>query len=375
MTIILFLAVLSVLVVVHELGHFLAARLFGVGVEEFGLGFPPRLLGWFRNGRHHWRTVGWRTRRRRHHTIFSLNWIPLGGFVRLRGEEGIRWPGDKTNFANKTIGQRAVIIVAGVVMNIVLATVLFIGGLTIGWPQATDNLHSGARVISRQVAVIEVLPDSPAKQAGLQPGDAIVQAGGLAVESIAGLRLINSDSAGQPVNYQISRQSKMINLAIAPKPMEISSGQYGIGVALAESGLVAYRWPQAVWEGLSLTANNLKDIAVGFWYLSAGLFQGQDMSDQVAGPVGIAVLTGQISHLGWIYLLQFIALLSLNLAFINILPLPALDGGRLFFIVLEKITGRPTRANLEVAIHNIGFILLLALVIFITFQDVGRLIK
>jgi regulator of sigma E protease len=122
-------------------------------------------------------------------------------------------------------------------------------------------------------------------------------------------------------------------------------------------------------------ANNLKDIAVGFWHLLAGLFQGQDMSDQVAGPIGIAVLTGQISHLGWIYLLQFIALLSLNLAFINILPLPALDGGRLFFIVLEKITGRPTRANLEVAIHNIGIILLLALIIFITFQDVGRLIK
>lgn len=374
MTVLIFLAVLSVLVVVHELGHFLAARLAKVEVEEFGLGFPPRLVGWFKNGRGHWRAVSWRSKKH-HHTIFSLNWIPLGGFVRLRGEDGVERPGDQSNFANKTIGQRILIIVAGVVMNIILATVIFIGGLSIGWPQATDNLGPQAKIINKQVAVMEVIADSPASQVGLQAGDLIVGVNDQPLASIAELRRINQDSAGQPVAYRVNRQEAIIDFKIAPQVMDNSNNQYSIGVALAESGLVTYAWPRVIWEGFRLTALSLRDIAVGFWQLLAGLFQGQNMSDQVAGPVGIAVLTGQISSLGWIYLLQFVALLSLNLAFINILPLPALDGGRLLFIVIEKITGRPTKAKIEAVIHNIGFILLLALIAVVTFQDIGRLLK
>ena len=374
MTVLIFLAVLSVLVVVHELGHFLAARLAKVEVEEFGLGFPPRLVGWFKNGRGHWRAVSWRSKKH-HHTIFSLNWIPLGGFVRLRGEDGVERPGDQSNFANKTIGQRILIIVAGVVMNIILATVIFIGGLSIGWPQATDNLGPQAKIINKQVAVMEVIADSPASQVGLQAGDLIVGVNDQPLASIAELRRINQDSAGQPVAYRVNRQEAIIDFKIAPQVMDNSNNQYSIGVALAESGLVTYAWPGVIWEGFRLTAFSLRDIAVGFWQLLAGLFQGQNMSDQVAGPVGIAVLTGQISSLGWIYLLQFVALLSLNLAFINILPLPALDGGRLLFIVIEKITGRPTKAKIEAVIHNIGFILLLVLIVFVTFQDVLRLVR
>lgn len=372
MTIIIFLVVLSVLVLVHELGHFLAARWTGVQVEEFGLGFPPRAIGWFRNGRQHWRLAK-SSFKKVGHTIFSINWIPLGGFVKLRGEDGVSQPDDQTNFANKKISQRCLIIVAGVVMNIALAAVIFIGGLTIGWPQATDNLGPSARVINRQVAVIDVLPDSPAKQAGLQPGDAITKANNQEINSIAELRQVNNDSAGQAINYQIKRQEQIFDLTIAPRILESAGGKYGLGVALAESGLVSYPWPQAIWEGTRLAVTGLRDIAVGFWQLLVGLFRGQNMSDQVAGPVGIAVLTGQISRLGWLYLLQFVAILSLNLAFINILPLPALDGGRLFFLVLEKITGRPAKAQLEATIHSIGFILLLALVALITFKDVIRL--
>lgn len=374
MTILIFLAVLSVLVVVHELGHFLAARLVKVKVEEFGLGFPPRLLGWFKNGRGHWRTIGFRAQRHQH-TIFSINWIPLGGFVRLRGEDGVDRPGDKTNFANKTIAQRLLIIVAGVVMNIIMATLIFIGGLSVGWPQATDNLGPKAKVVNRQVVIVDVLADSPASQIGLETGDLIININGQPVGSIAELRQVNQESAGQPVAYQINRQDKMLELEISPRIMESSAGQYSLGVALAESGLVTYAWPRAIWEGMRLTATSLRDIASGFWQLLAGLFHGQNMSDQVAGPIGIAVLTGQISSLGWIYLLQFVALLSLNLAFINILPLPALDGGRLLFIIIEKISGRPVKAKIEAIIHSIGFILLLALIAVVTFQDIGRLLK
>ena len=374
MTVIIFLAVLSVLVVVHELGHFLAARWNGIGVEEFGLGFPPRLVGWFKNGRGHWRSISWRLQKHRH-TIFSLNWIPLGGFVKLRGEDGVDRPGDRQSFNNKTASQRVLVVVAGVVMNIVLATLIFIVGLSVGWPQATDNLGPKARVANQQIAIIDIIDNSPAKQAGLQAGDLITSINQQVVGSISQLRQLNQESAGQPLDYQIDRQGEMISIKIEPQIMENSSGQYNIGAALAESGLVSYPWPQAIWEGVRLTGLGLRDIAVGFWQLLSGLFHGQNMSDQMAGPVGIAVLTGQISSLGLVYLLQFVALLSLNLAFINILPLPALDGGRLLFIVIEKITGRRTKAQIEALVHNIGFILLLSLIVLITFQDVGRLLK
>ncbi|HPW44218.1 MAG TPA: RIP metalloprotease RseP, partial [bacterium] len=362
MTVVIFLAVLSVLVVVHELGHFLAARWTGVGVEEFGLGFPPRLIGWFKNGRGHWRTIGWRPPRHRH-TIFSLNWIPLGGFVKLHGEDGIDRPNDPQSFSNKKAGQRILVVIAGVVMNIVLAAIIFIIGLSVGWPQATNNLGPQARVANQQIAIIEVIPDSPANQAGLQAGDLITSINQQTIASINQLRQLNQESAGQPLNYQIKRQETELDIQVKPQMMDGNNSQYTIGAALAESGLVSYAWPRAIWEGWRLTALSLKDIAVGFWQLLNGLFHGHNMADQVAGPVGIAVLTGQISSLGFIYLLQFVALLSLNLAFINILPLPALDGGRLLFIAIEKITGHRTKAQIEALVHNIGFILLLSLII------------
>ncbi|HNW19776.1 MAG TPA: RIP metalloprotease RseP [bacterium] len=374
MTVVIFLAVLSVLVVVHELGHFLAARWTGVGVEEFGLGFPPRLIGWFKNGRGHWRTIGWRPPRHRH-TIFSLNWIPLGGFVKLHGEDGIDRPNDPQSFSNKKAGQRILVVIAGVVMNIVLAAIIFIIGLSVGWPQATNNLGPQARVANQQIAIIEVIPDSPANQAGLQAGDLITSINQQTIASINQLRQLNQESAGQPLNYQIKRQETELDIQVKPQMMDGNNSQYTIGAALAESGLVSYAWPRAIWEGWRLTALSLKDIAVGFWQLLNGLFHGHNMADQVAGPVGIAVLTGQISSLGFIYLLQFVALLSLNLAFINILPLPALDGGRLLFIAIEKITGHRTKAQIEALVHNIGFILLLSLIILITFQDVSRLLR
>lgn len=372
MTALIFLAVLSVLVLVHELGHFLAAKITGVEVEEFGLGFPPRAIGTFRNSRKKWKMfrssfgkIG--------HTIFSLNWIPLGGFVRLRGEDGQSQAGDKKNFVNKTAGQRFFILIAGVVMNFLLAAIIFSVGLSIGWPQATDNLSRGAKVTDQQVIAIEVVKDLPAEKAGLKSGDAITKVDNQVVESVNKLRQINNQIGAKEIVYQVKRDNQLIELKITPQILDNQPGQYGIGVALAESGIVSYPWLKAIGEGFKLAVVGLKDIAVGFWQLLAGLFSGQDMSDQVAGPVGIAVLTGQVSRLGWLYLMQFVALLSLNLAFINILPLPALDGGRLLFIVCEKIAGRPVKANIEAIIHSIGFILLMAFVAFITLKDIIRL--
>lgn len=372
MTTLIFLAVLSVLVLVHELGHFLAAKITGVEVEEFGLGFPPRAIGVFRNSRKRWKIF--RTSFGKiSHTIFSLNWIPLGGFVRLRGEDGQSQAGDNKNFINKTASQRFFILIAGVTMNFLLAAVIFGIGLSIGWPQATDNLPKGATVTDQQVIAIEVVKNLPAEKAGLKAGDAITKVNNQTVDSVNKLRQINNQNGAKEISYQIKRDGQVLELKVTPQILENQPGQYGIGVALAESGMVSYFWPRAIWEGFKLAVFGLKDIAVGFWQLLAGLFSGQNMSDQVAGPVGIAVLTGQVSRLGWLYLLQFVALLSLNLAFINILPLPALDGGRLLFIVCEKIAGRPVKANVEAIIHSIGFILLMAFVAFITLKDIIRL--
>lgn len=372
MTVVIFLGILGILVLVHELGHFLAARAIGVGVEEFGLGFPPRLVGWFKNRHGHWKLLKKKHHHPRH-TIFSINLIPLGGFVKLRGEDGVSRPRDHTSFANKTVGERAIIIISGVLMNVVLPMIIFSLGFMIGWPQATEDLDPGARVKNPELMIAEVVPNSPASRAGLEPGDAIIEINGQPARSAAELRQINAAAAGQEVNYKIRRSSEILELSIAAEQLASNNNDYSLGVALVESGLVSYAWPRAIWEGIKLTALSLKDIAVGFWQLFTGLFNGQDISGDVAGPVGIAVLVGQISHLGWIHLLQFIALLSLNLAFINILPFPALDGGRLFFIGLEAITRHPAKAELEALIHSIGFVLLLALVALITIKDIAKL--
>jgi regulator of sigma E protease len=383
LTIVIFLLVLSLLVLVHELGHFFTARLFGVKAEEFGLGFPPRAIGWYKNRYGKWQKIfGNRSvesletsekeslRPASQATIYSFNWLPLGGFVKIKGENG---DGKEENdsFSSKSISRRVVILSAGVLMNVVLAWFLFSVGYMIGLPQSTDYLGKKAQVSDSQVMIQEVLPESVAANAGLKAGDAILRVNDMGIETETILQDAVAASAGREAEILISRAGEEQIVKVTPPVKE--GGRATIGIAIYSSGLVRYPFFPAIWEGAKTTGWILGQIVVAFGHLFSQVFHGDNVSDQFAGPVGIANITGQAARIGFTYLLQFIALLSLNLAIINILPFPSLDGGRIFFLLIEKIKGRPVRKEVEALIHNIGFLFLIAVIVLITYKDIVKL--
>jgi len=383
LTIIIFILVLTVLVSVHELGHFFTARRFGVRAEEFGFGFPPRAIGWYKNGFGRWRRVvgtsDWDSlagsadqnlQPAQKSTIYSLNWLPIGGFVKIKGEDGDN-KNEGDSFAAKKIWQRVVILAAGVVMNIILAWFLFFLGYLIGLPQSTDTLGSQAIVSESAVVVAQVLPNSVAARAGLQEGDIILRINKTNIGTEKSLQDAVAASAGQEAELLIKRDGREETVKVVPNSQD--GGRATIGIAIFSSGLVRYPFFPAVWEGAKTTVWIIGQIFVSFADLFRQVFSGQDVSNQFAGPVGIAGITGQAARLGFTYLLQFMALLSLNLAVINIVPFPALDGGRIIFLLIEKAKGKPVRKEIETLIHNIGFLLLIALVIFVTFKDIVKL--
>ncbi|MFP4515028.1 MAG: RIP metalloprotease RseP [Parcubacteria group bacterium] len=370
-TIIIFLLVLGVLVFVHELGHFLVARKNGVKAEEFGFGFPPRVWGVYKNKENKWKHVrGAKQVKDAKSTIYSFNWIPLGGFVKIKGEGG-QDKEDKDSFAHKPVWRRALILVAGVVMNIVLAGVLISVGYMIGFPDSTSNLPESAQVSNQQVQIIQVMPDSAAESAEIKPGDVVVSVDGESVESETELQELIRANANEEVDLVLKRQDKTLNLTVSPDVKE--NGQGSLGVAIVSSGIVKYPFFQSIWEGFKVTFLLLGAIFVAFFQLIKSLFVGAPIAAEIAGPVGIADMTGSYARMGFSHLLQFTALLSLNLAVINILPFPALDGGRILFLIIEKIKGSPVRQEVENVIHNLGFILLMLLVLIVTFKDVSRL--
>ena len=369
LTIITFILVLSLLVFVHELGHFITARRFGIRAEEFGFGFPPRGVGLYKNDQGKWKIV-WGSKEVKDcpTTVYSLNWIPMGGFVKIKGEDG-EFETETDSFAGKKIWQRAVVLSAGVSMNVLLAIVLISFGLMIGMPQDLEALAPGAKVESRQIQVIHVLPNTPANKAGVVVGDAIVSIDGQAFSAYQDLQKYVDERTGKNLIYQIKHEGAVKDYPITPEKMA-ETGRGGIGVALVETGIVRYPWYRAVWEGTKNTFELIGVIITAFYELFKSLILGKGVTAEVAGPVGIAALTGQAARMGFIYLLQFAALLSLNLAIINFLPLPALDGGRVLFLIIEKLKGRPMKREVEAVIHNIGFVLLMVLVTIVTFRDV-----
>lgn len=386
LTIIIFILVLSVLVSVHEWGHFMTARRLGVRADEFGFGFPPRAIGFYKNKQGKWqRVVGTKTYESLEQstdakkipapgsTIYSLNWLPIGGFVKIKGENG-DGGNDPDSFSAKKIWKRVIILAAGVTMNIILAWVIFSAGYMMGLPQATSELGPKAIVSEQMVAVIDVLPGSPAESAGLKQGDLISKINGQAVATETDVQTIIGARGGQNTEIVISDNGtdKILNVTPATS-VDGAEGRAAIGISIMAAGTVRYPFFISIWEGAKTTIWTLKEIFVAFGGLIGSLFQGESVAADFAGPVGIANITGQAARLGLIYLMQLTALLSLNLAVINILPFPALDGGRILFLIIEKIKGKPVRRDVEAVIHNIGFMLLITLVLFITYKDIIKL--
>lgn len=373
-TIIIFLLVLSLLVFVHEFGHFFAARRLGVRAEEFGFGFPPRVFGIYKNTNGKWKFVWGRKKiNDSQDTIYSINAVPLGGFVKIKGQDGDEKE-DEDSFASKKPWRRAIILSAGVFMNIILAAILISIGLMIGFPQSVskDNMPKSAIISDEKVQIVEVLSDSPAYEAGLKPADVFVSINNNLIINDDDVQKFINDSEKEEVSLVVSRFGEVQELTIIPAWNEERDRKI-IGVAISQTAVVKYPWYTALWEGVKMTGYLLWAILYAFYEIIRNLIISQPINAEVAGPIGIADLTGQMARMGIIYLIQFTALLSLNLAIINFLPFPALDGGRLIFLLVEKIKGRPVKQEVEAVFHNLGFALLMLLVVWVTFKDILKL--
>lgn len=374
-TIILFVVLLGILVFVHELGHFLMARRMGMGVEEFGFGFPPRAVGITR----HQNTSKWRVlwgrasvdTAKTYGTIYSINWLPFGGFVRIKGEQGDNAE-QQDSFAHKSAWRRSVVLVAGVAMNIILAFVLISAGFMMGLPGAIgDEAPSGAIISEQRLQILQVEPGSPAEQAGLQAGDVIIALDNFQPKRVEDFQNYTRPLLGTEMSIHYSRGQTILTTNLVPEAL-YDKNEGAIGIGLAETGLVRYPWYRALWEGFKTTGLLLAQIVIAFGSIIVSLVMGQGAGVDVAGPIGVAALTGQVAQLGFIYVLQFAALLSLNLAIINIIPFPALDGGRLLFVGIEKIRGRAMKQRTEALINNIGFLTLITLIVLVTVRDISR---
>ena len=370
-TIIIFIAVLSLLVFVHEFGHFWVARRFGLKPEEFGFGFPPRAFGIYRAKNGDWKTTkGKKEVNDAADTIYSINWLPLGGFVKL-GEDDTEETDDPNHFNNKPIWQRALILLAGVTMNVILAAVLISFGFMVGLPQAVDGLGSNAKISQRKIQIVDILPDSPAADAGLEAGDIILEIDNNKFTKTEELQNFVAARTNQELVYKIESGGRIAEKRITPQKIE-ETQRGGIGVGIVEAGIVRYPVHIALWEGLKTTVLLTWFIMVAFYELIKGLILGQGVSIELGGPVKIAQITGDAVRMGLAYLINFAALLSINLAIINAFPFPALDGGRILFLIIEKIKGSPVKKEVEAVFHNVGFALLMLLILLITYKDIMR---
>lgn len=371
LTLFTFIIVLSLLVFVHELGHFVAARRFGVKAEEFGFGFPPRAIGIYKDKAGKWKKVfGSQEVNDASDTVYSVNWLPLGGFVKIKGENG-EDGSDQDSFSNRPIWQRSIILSAGVTMNVVLTIILISFGLMVGLPQSLDNVNQRAVITNRNIQIVQTLPDTPASAAGIKPGDFIESINKIKFSSYQELQNYVDKHVGVKLKYLIKRGDEYRLFEVTPGTMS-ETHKGGIGVAISEVGIVRYPWYYAIYEGFTTTFYLIGAIVAAFYGLIKNLIVGQGVTSDLSGPIGIAVLTGQVARMGFVYVLQFAALLSANLAVINFLPFPALDGGRVLFLIIEKIKRRPVRKEIEGIIHNIGFALLMLLVLLVTARDLFK---
>ncbi|OGI19369.1 MAG: RIP metalloprotease RseP [Candidatus Moranbacteria bacterium RIFCSPLOWO2_02_FULL_48_19] len=369
-TIFIFLILLGLLVFVHELGHFLVAKWNGIKSHEFGFGFPPRLVGVVKNDATGRYKVIWGNRDvKSPHTVYSLNWLPLGGFVKIKGEDGHSQ--DPDSFAGKSAWIRTKVLGAGVAMNFIFAWLLISIVFTLGLPQPIDPSQR-AQYPDAKIQILEVKKGTPAEMMGLQLGDEILTIAGNQIASLKQVSDTIAENKGKSLEIKIDRLGKEMVLTGIPR-IDYPAGEGALGISFSETAIISYPWYQSLYRGLEATYNITVAILQAFGRMLGGLFGMETGAPvDVTGPVGIVYLTKQMSDLGLAYLLQFAALLSINLGIINILPIPALDGGRILFILIEKLKGSPVSQRVEGMIHQVGFILLLLLMLLITFRDVSH---
>lgn len=366
MDILIFIVVIVALILVHELGHFIAAKLSGMRVDEFGLGYPPRALVLGKIGE----------------TSYTLNWLPFGGFVKIYGEDpSLDKARDARAFSSKPRFAQAVVLVAGVAMNLLFAYVLITGALIAGTPRAlTEEELPGA--VDVQLAVSNVLAGSPAARAGLLPGDTILSAedGHYVFEgadAAAFTKFVAEGGGNTTVALTVKRAGGEEEVLFArPEAGVIPAdpSRAALGVEVAPVGVVPLSLGEAVAQGARLTWSATQLTAEGLWHFFFGVFTLSADLSQVAGPVGIAGVVGSASAQGIGYLLSIMAIISINLALINLIPVPALDGGRLLFVLIESVIRRPIKASVAHAVNAVGFIFLILLMLVVTAHDIFRIV-
>lgn len=346
MTILIVVIGLSLLILGHEWGHFFAAKKFGLKVDEFGFGFPPRIFA-----------------KRKGETEYSFNWLPFGGFVKIAGEND-RMTGDLDKLNNLTAPEkkriflfqpawkRSVIILAGIFINFVIGWVLFSSVAMVGTPAT--------------MIISNVQENSPAEAAGIKPGD-LIQDYKNAEEFIA---FVNANR-GKEISFTVLRGTEEVVIKATPRA-KIVEGEGGLGVGL-DSGQEKVSFFKAFGVGFKQTVFVTEGTFAGFYMMIKGLVTSGKVPADITGPVGIFSVANDIGKIGYIYLVNLIALISVNLAVLNLIPFPALDGGRFVMILAEKIKGSPVPVKVEGIINGVGFALLLLLMVVITARDVVKL--
>ncbi len=355
MDFVIFIVALSILVLVHEWGHFIAARKTGVRVEEFGLGLPPKIWG---------KKIG--------ETVYSLNWLPIGGFCKLLGEDPNGGEKDseknkKESFEYKKPWQKMLIVLGGVIMNLVLAVVIFSVVYTIlGVPKEVDR-----------VSIIGISKDSPAEKSGIKEDDIVYKVNGIEVKKTSELMDEVGKNKGGKVVVEVGDKNKenlrKVEVEVRENPPE-GEGSMGVAISNTEMKKVPwYRVDEGIVAGFKEAYYWGKIIVGGVVKMIAGFFVGNVPKD-VSGPIGMFEATSAINkNQGILAVIHFFGIVSVNLAVVNVLPFPALDGGRIIFVIYEMITKKRANPKLETTINNLGMMLLLGLILLITIGDVARI--
>ena len=342
------IAGLSFLIFIHEAGHFLTAKFFKLKVDEFGFGLPPRAWG---------KRVG--------ETIYSLNWLPFGGFVKVFGEEGgenitMVGPGEKASAASPDYGRsfnvqpawkRAIVIAAGVIMNFLVGWLLVSAVFMIGSPEG--------------VIITDVREGSPALSAGFKPGDRLSE-----FKSAEEFISFVAARKGEEISFSVERGGEAVRVVATPRANP-PTGEGPLGVGVAEGG-GRLGFFEALYAGSGATLELIKGVFLGIINLLVGLFSGRPNLAGVAGPIGILGVATEVGSYGFVYLLQLLAVISISLGVFNVFPFPALDGGRLFFIIIEKIKGSPLSIKTERLSNGVAFAILLLLMALISIRDVVK---
>lgn len=364
LTALLVIAILVVLIVGHELGHFIAAKIFKIRVEEFGVGYPPRAFLFGKIG----------------DTEYTFNWLPFGGFVRLFGDEGAA-PAEKVHgkgsFVDASRGVQAVILVAGIFANAVLAWALFAGALSVGIPRVVESARPNEPV---HLVVADVLPNSPASAAGIAEGDEIIAVSdsrGVFAELEPALvsNFVRERGGKQLMISYLRPGFATTTVALRPAHAVIAEqeGRPAVGVALVLVSNEALPIPQALKESFSRTVGAFRQVGGGLWNMLRQALRGNGNLSDVVGPVGLVGVVSDAASHGFGNVLALAGFISVNLAVINLIPIPALDGGRLLLLGIEAVMRRSAPRIFVQVLNLIGVVLIALLMIAVTYQDIARL--